>query len=369
MDSYLHELFSRLHEIPETAFNEHKTSALLAEELDKYGYQVTRNVSGKTGVVGVLEGAEPGPVIALRADMDALPFEVDGKTIAVHACGHDAHCTMVMTVARMFAEKGLARGKLVVIFQPAEETDGGSLSIVESGLLNDVQEIVGAHIRPAADFAFGAATPAIYHSATANPVAKIKGKNAHGANPHLGINAIEAAALAINAVSAIKGDPAVRHSIKPTKITDGGNSINTIPDEVRIGFDIRSHSNDEMKKMIAALKTAVTSAVASIGASAEIEHENYSDAAVYDEEMKATAREAIAEVLGAENCRPDLYINGGEDFHKYAIELGCKAVYIGIGADAKPGLHNKDMTFNHKTMEYGRDILKTILDKRFAKKD
>lgn len=367
MDSYVYELFEKLHSMPEVAFAEYQTSAFLAAELEKHGYEVWKNVGGKTGVIGILNGSEPDPVIALRADMDALPFEIGGKSVAIHACGHDAHSAITMSVAGMFAEKGLNRGKLVIIFQPAEETGAGSLSIIESRLVDDVKEIVGAHIRPVSDFAFGKATPAVYHSASANPVVKITGKNAHGANPHLGVNSIEAAILAVGAVNSIKADPSVRHSIKPTKITDGGNAVNTIPDEVTLAFDIRSHSNDEMKKIIAAMKNAVAAAVTSTGASAAFENENFSDAAVYDEGMKITAREAIGQVLGGENCLPDLYINGGEDFHKYATILGCKAVYIGIGADAQPGLHNKDMTFNHKAMEHGRDILKLILEKRFAK--
>lgn len=366
MDSYVYELFEKLHAMPEIAFEEYRTSAFLASELEKHGYEVRKNVGGKTGVIGILNGREPGPVIALRADMDALPFEEGGRSVAVHACGHDAHCAITMSVAGLFAEKGLNRGKLVIIFQPAEEVGGGSLSIIESGLVNDVKEIVGAHIRPISDFAFGKATPAIYHSASANPVVKITGRSAHGANPHLGVNAVEAAVLAIGAVNSIKADPSVRHSIKPTKIADGGNAINTIPDEAAIAFDIRSHGNDEMEKIIAAMKNAVTAAVASIGASAAFENEDFSEAAVYDAGMKATAMEAIGEVLGCENCLPDLYINGGEDFHKYAYMLGCKAVYVGIGADAQPGLHSRDMAFNHKAMEHGRDILRLILEKRFA---
>ncbi len=365
-NAYVHELFEKLHAMPEVGFEERKTSAFLADELEKYGYRVTRNVGGKTGVIGVLEGKQPGPVIAIRADMDALPFEVDGKTVAIHACGHDAHSSMVMSVARGYAESGLERGKLIVVFQPAEEIDGGSMSIVESGLLDGIDEIVGAHIRPASDFPFGFVTPGLYHSAAANPRMKIRGKNAHGANPHMGTNAIDAAALVIAAANAIRGNPAVRHSLKPTKIADGGNAINTIPDEIVLGFDIRSHDNAEMERLIASLRTAATSAAASVSATVELEPVPYSEAAVYDEGMKNTAREAIVEILGADKCVPDLYVNGGEDFHKYTIELGCRAIYIGIGADAKPGLHHKDMTFNHKAMEYGRDILRRILEKRFA---
>lgn len=367
MNSYVHELFEKLHEMPEVGFEERRTSAFLAGELEKYGYKVVRNVGGKTGVIGVLEGREPGPVIALRADMDALPFEIDGRVFAFHACGHDANSAMVMSVARSFGEEGLKRGKLLVVFQPAEEIDGGSMSIIGSCLIDDVEEMIGAHLRPAIDFSFGKATPAVYHSAASNPRVRIVGKSAHGANPHLGTNALDAAVLSVNAANAIRGNPAVRHSLKATKIADGGSAINTIPDEVLLGFDIRSHDNAEMENLIEKLRGAVESAAASVGASAQLGQTAYSEAAVYDEDMKNTAREAISEILGAENCLPDLYVNGGEDFHKYTIKLGCRSVYIGIGADAKPGLHHKDMTFNHKAMEYGRDILRRILEKRFAK--
>lgn len=120
------EIWRDLHKTPELGFEENKTSAYLAEALEKLGFAVTRGV-GKTGVMGVIRGAEPGPVLMLRADMDALPFRNDDGSIeAVHACGHDSHCAMVLAAASELAGR-VRRGTLKILFQPGEETLHGAL--------------------------------------------------------------------------------------------------------------------------------------------------------------------------------------------------------------------------------------------------
>ncbi len=366
-DNYVHELFEQLHAMPELGFEELRTSAFLAGELEKAGFKVTRNVGGKTGVIGVLDSGKPGLRIAMRGDMDALPYIVDGKGVAIHACGHDAHSSMVMAAAKQLAEKGIERGALVVIFQPAEETSGGAESIAKSGLIDDVDEIVGIHIRPVADFKVGFATSALYHSAMAQPKAKICGVTAHGAMPHLGVNAVDAAALAVNAVNAVKGKPTVIHSVKTTKVVSVGNADNTIPNEVRMVVDIRCHENDEIERLVAKVEKAISAAADAVGATVEFEPVAFSYAPTYDDGMKETACEAIREVLGEKGCIPDHHITGSEDFHDYPRILGCKTIYVGVGAEATPGLHHPDMTFDHKALDYGRDILRKIVEKRFEK--
>ena len=131
------EIWRDLHKTPELGFEENKTSAYLAEALEKLGYAVTRGV-GKTGVMGVIRGAEPGPVLMLRADMDALPFRNDDGSIeAVHACGHDSHCAMVLAAASELAGR-VRRGTLKILFQPGEETLHGALEVLKSGAVDDV---------------------------------------------------------------------------------------------------------------------------------------------------------------------------------------------------------------------------------------
>ena len=131
------EIWRDLHKPPELGFEENKTSAYLAEALEKLGFAVTRGV-GKTGVIGVIRGAEPGPVLMLRADMDALPFRNDDGSIeAVHACGHDSHCAMVLAAASELAGR-VRRGTLKILFQPGEETLHGALEVLKSGAVDDV---------------------------------------------------------------------------------------------------------------------------------------------------------------------------------------------------------------------------------------
>ena len=119
-ETRLQATYDTLHAIPEVGFAEHRTSAWLAERIGAAGFSVTTGVGG-TGVVAVLKGTEPGPVVALRADMDALEHVVNGETVRVHSCGHDAHCSMVLTVAEELAKTGIRRGTLKILFQPAEE--------------------------------------------------------------------------------------------------------------------------------------------------------------------------------------------------------------------------------------------------------
>ncbi|MEF9997046.1 MAG: amidohydrolase, partial [Burkholderiaceae bacterium] len=114
MDTRIQSTFETLHATPELGFAEFKTSAWLADQIKAAGFDVTSGIAG-TGIVATLRGAAPGPVVAVRADMDALPHTVDGEKIKVHSCGHDAYCTMVLTMAQAIAKAGLARGTLKVI--------------------------------------------------------------------------------------------------------------------------------------------------------------------------------------------------------------------------------------------------------------
>ena len=123
------DIFHDLHQIPEIGFQEFKTSAYLADKLRELGYKVTTNVGG-TGVVGVVKGAEPGPVMLLRADMDALPFVINGEHKAIHACGHDAHCSMVLAAASNLKDK-IKKGTLKILFQQGEETLKGALAVAD----------------------------------------------------------------------------------------------------------------------------------------------------------------------------------------------------------------------------------------------
>ncbi len=363
IDDYTGWVFETLHRLPEPGLQEFETARFLAGELERFGYEVTSGV-GETGIVATMESGVAGPVLGVRADMDALPFEVGGKIEHIHACGHDANCTMVLAAARAVAARGIARGKLKIIFQPAEETFLGARQMVASRLLDDLEELVGIHLRPAQELGFGRAVAAVYHAAAYRIRALVKGRPAHSAKPHLGINTIDAAALAVNAVNALRLDPLVPHSAKATTIRSLGTAHNIIPDRTEVVFDLRAQRNETMDELIQKVKNAVTGSVGTLGAEVEMEDIGGVPAAVYDPQIIATAEAAIAEVLGEADA--PIINPGSEDFHVFTLTYGLKSAYLGIGADLKPGLHDPQMSFDHQALHHGRQILEKVVAKRLG---
>ncbi|WP_461205264.1 amidohydrolase [Clostridium sp. DL1XJH146] len=360
-NKYVQEIFRYLHSIPEIGLTEIQTSKFIAEELRKFGYDVTEKIGG-TGVVAKMESGIEGPILAVRADMDALEFSIDGEIVNIHACGHDAHSSIVLAVAKSISESGIEIGKILFVFQQAEELGKGAKLISESKILDEVDEMVGIHLRPIQEAKLGEATPALYHGASKMVTAEICGLASHGARPHLGVNAIDAAAIAINSINAIRIDPRVPHSAKVTKINSTGSAHNIIPDKVIIALDLRAQNNETMDTLTEAVEKAIIQSAKSIGAEAKVNVEAGLPAAEYDADMIKIAKEAIEEVLG--EALDPIITPGGEDFHYYTKMLGVKTAYVGLGANLTPGLHNPKMSFDLKTLEYGEEILIKIIKKR-----
>ena len=313
------EIWRDLHKTPELGFEEEKTSAYLAEALEKLGYAVTRGV-GKTGVMGVIRGAEPGPVLMLRADMDALPFRNDDGSIeAVHACGHDSHCAMVLAAASELADR-VRRGTLKILFQPGEETLHGALEVLKTGAVDDVDIALGCHVRPIQDIPTGTCAAAVRHTSSTFADIVIHGRTAHASRPHLGVNCAEVAAAVTQAVAAIKGDPAKVWSCKVTSIQACAAAVNIIPDTATLKLDIRAQTNELMDELLEKVRMAAAGTAAAYGATAEVILPGIViPAAVYDEDLVAELAGTIREVLGDECLARDCG-GGGEDFHFFKKE-------------------------------------------------
>jgi amidohydrolase len=349
--------------MPELGLQEVRTAAFLAEQLTKAGYAVQTGVGG-TGVIGVLRGEKPGPVLALRADMDALKHMIDGKACAIHSCGHDANAAMVLCAAEQAAQRKLVSGTLKILFQPAEETIVGALALIDAGATADVDAIVGIHLRPEQEAKKGQATPALYHGTSGRIEATIEGVTAHGGRPHLGVNAIDAAAAVVNAINAIHMNPLVPHSIKVTKLLAGGAATNLIPDKAEMAIDVRAQQNRLMQDLLTRAEAAIASAAASVGAKALTRVKTGPPAAEYNEDMIELARQAIIAVLGQPGLLPPVITPGAEDFHFYRQRKPTiKAAYIGLGCDLTPGLHHPQMKFDLSSLIHGVDILLHILSK------
>ncbi len=349
-------LWADLHEMPELAMQEVKTAAYVAKVLEDLGIEVQTQVGGCTGVLGIIRGEEPGPVVMLRADMDALPFTIDGKDCAIHACGHDSHTAMLLAAASRLKGE-VKKGTLKLLFQPAEEMISGALAMIDAGVLDDVDYVLGSHIRPIQDLPVGTACPAVNHSASSTKYVEIEGRSAHAARPHLGVNVIDVACAIIQATQAQWFNPGEVWSMKATQIHADQGATNSIPATCRITFDCRAGTNPLMDDFSARFERLVEKTAEAFGATARVIQAHHCPAAEYDDELKAMLRESIVNVLGEENVGPDCG-GGGEDFHFFKMKKpSVKAAYFGLGVGATPGLHNADMHFDPKYLIHGVDIM------------
>ena len=351
------DVWNDLHQTPELGFEEVKTSAYLAKALKELGYDVTTG-GGKTGVIGVIRGVEPGPVMMLRADMDALPFKnEDGSIEAVHACGHDGHCAMVLTAAAELVGK-VKKGTLKILFQPGEETLHGATSIIESGLIDDVDIALGCHVRPIQDIPAGTCAAAVRHTSCTFAEVHIEGQTAHASRPHLGVNAAEVAALVTQAICGIRCNPLKSWSCTVTGIQAGGTVYNIIPDRAILKLDLRAQTNEIMDELLDKLRRAAENAAASMGGQAKVVVPGIViPAAVYDEDFVSEVADTIRETLGSDKLAKDSG-GGGEDFHFYKkLRPSIRAAYFGVGAGCTPGLHARNMRFDPKHLQMGVDVL------------
>src|SRR5438132_3115066 len=218
----------KLHEHPELAFEEHETAKAVAGFLEKLGIPFRKAV-GKTGIVALIDGGKPGPTVGIRADMDALPIneqtglpfasKVPGK---MHACGHDVHTVIALGVAATLAGmKSELRGRVKLVFQPAEETRSGAQAMIADGAVEDpkMDVVLGYHNWPAVEAGkVGYNTEAVMSSADAFDIT-LKGREGHGAHPHMGIDTLAAAAHFVSQVQTIASREV--KPISPAVITVG----------------------------------------------------------------------------------------------------------------------------------------------------
>src|SRR5699024_3580813 len=303
------------------------------------------------------------PVIALRADMDALWQEVDGTFQANHSCGHDAHMTIAIGVFMHLVEKGLPeQGTFRFIFQPAEEKGTGALTFTDKGVIDDVDFLYGMHLRPVEELENGALAPAIQHGAAQFIQATVQGEDAHGARPHLNANAIQIGMEFFQHLNHIQVNPRIPHSAKMTTFQAGGKSTNIIPGNATFSIDVRAQTNE----VIEMLTTKIEQIASMLGAyhqvAIDLEVGANVAAAVLDQDATRMMQEAITSCVGEDNLKPVIATTGGDDFHFYTIKRpDLKASMLAVGCDLKPGLHHPHMTFDHAVIPKAVDILANAL--------
>ncbi|MCM3731638.1 M20 peptidase aminoacylase family protein [Fictibacillus nanhaiensis] len=361
------DIFTHFNTNPEVSWKEEKTKEFILQEAQNLDFDV-ETFEDHCGVVLNWYGEENGSTIALRADMDALWQNVDGKWKANHSCGHDAHMTMALAAAHCLKQLGFKplAGNVKFIFQPAEETGKGALALIQNKVLENVDYLLGIHVRPKIEMEMSHASPAIYHGAATLLQGTIKGIQAHGSRPNYGINVIDSLGSIIAAVNAVKVDPTVPSSVKVTQVHAGGSNINVIPDEATFCIDVRSQTNQSMEELLRKVNAAVLYAGKANGAEVNLDISAQMAAANQNSEMEAIISSVITDILGPEALVPPPVTPGGEDFHFYTTEYPkLKATMIGLGTDLEPGLHHPNMTFDHDALLNGTALLAYSIIKLF----
>jgi amidohydrolase len=390
-----------LHQHPELGNNEKRTAAIVAKHLKSLGLEVNTGIA-KTGVVGLLKGAKPGPVIALRADMDALPVTervpvpfaskvkatYNGQPVGVmHACGHDAHVAMLMGVAEILAsmKKDLA-GTVKFIFQPAEEgppagEEGGAQLMVKEGVLENprVEAIFGLHIGSDLEVGKIGYRPGPFMANVNDLKITVKGKSAHGATPWQAVDPIVVSAQIINNLQTIisRNIDVTKHAgIVTIGAIHGGNRSNIIPEQVEMLGTIRALSNEDEKMIIARVKQVATKTAESAGATAEVQVPfsvryplTFNDSALTGKMLPTLIRSAGAEKVELRPAR-----TGAEDFAFYQEKVPGLFFYLGGMPKGKkpeeaPSHHTPDFYIDESGFTVGvQTMCNLVLDYMAMKK-
>ena len=353
-----------LHRIPETAYTEKKTSAYVAEYLNKEGLNVQTEIA-QFGVVGLLDTGKPGPTLMIRADMDALPLKEDtGLSFAsehegiMHACGHDSHMTMVLGAATVFNKiKSDLKGTIKFLFQPAEEGPGGAKPMIEAGVMDNpkVDYSIGCHVWPQLPEGTIGVRSGPLMAAMDRFDIKIFGKGGHGAMPHLCVDALEVGAQVVNALQRIVS----RHMdpLQPTVVTVGsfhaGTAFNIIPGEAELSGTTRSFDLDFWKSSQQRVEKVIRGVCESMGADFELNYAFAYPPTINDEFMADVVDRCAASVVGKENVRVPDKVMGGEDFSFYAQKSKGCFFYLGVGREGTVSVHNPKFDFKEELMLLG----------------
>jgi amidohydrolase len=382
-----------IHQHPELGNREVRTAGLVAEHLKQLGYEVRTGVA-RTGVVAVLRGGRPGPVVALRADMDALPVteEVDlpfaskarttfaGKETGVmHACGHDTHVAMLMGAAEAFAAvRDELPGTVLLLFQPSEEgpppgEKGGASLMIEEGALDNPKPAVifGLHIGSMLNVGQIGYRPGAAMAAADVLRITVKGRQTHGAAPWAGVDPIVVSAQIVLGLQTIVSRQ-VNITREPVVVTiggiDGGIRFNIIPDKVTMVGTIRSFDEAVREDVHRRIRLTAENIAEAAGAVAEVEIEKPYAVTVNDPILTAAMLPTLKRVAGAQNVQERERVMGAEDFSFYGQKVPGLFVFLGgtpVGQDAAraPSNHSPRFSIDESALKLGvRTLLHMTAD-------
>jgi amidohydrolase len=365
-----------LHQHPELGNNEFRTAGIIATHLRSLGIEVKERV-GKTGVVGILKGAKPGPCVALRADMDALPVEervdlpfaskarstYNRQDVGVmHACGHDTHVAILMSVAEILAGmKNEIQGSIKFVFQPAEEgppegEEGGAALMIKEGVLENpkVDVMFGLHINSQTEVGKIKYRSGGTMAASDWFTIKVKGKQTHGSQPWAGIDPVVVSAQIINGLQTIisrQTELTKNAAVISVSVIDGGVRANIIPEEVKMTGTIRTLDTGMQRIIHEKIKLTASKIAEASGASAETVIESKTLVTYNNPELTKNMVPSFVKSTGADNVIEAEAVTGAEDFSYFAEKV--PSVFFFIGGMTKGT--NPKSAFPHHTPDFRID--------------
>lgn len=364
LDGIADELRALRHDIhahPELGFEEHRTAELVARLLRGWGYEVHTGI-GRTGVVGVLRRGRGTARLGLRADMDALPIHEAGAAAHIsrhagcmHACGHDGHTVMLLGAARYLAQAGRFDGTLNLIFQPAEEGQGGALAMLEDGLLErfPCDALFGMHNMPG--------LPAGQLAFRAGPVmasqdlleVTLEGVGGHGSMPHLCVDPLVAGADIVMALQTVvaRHIDAQQAAVVSIGAFQAGEAANVIPQTARLRLSLRALDPAVRERQLQRVMAIIRGHAASHGCQVQIEHRPAYPVTVNHPAETAFARRVALDLAGADAVQDAPTLMGSEDFG-WMLQR-CPGSYLMIGNGDGPMVHNPAYDFNDAILPRG----------------
>ncbi|MDI4646176.1 M20 metallopeptidase family protein [Cohnella hashimotonis] len=367
----------QLHRFPELSFEERETARLVAERLTRLGLSC-RTAFGGHGVVADIVGDAAGPVVALRADMDALPIvEETGLPFAserpgaMHACGHDAHTAMLLGAAELLVQtRSTLKGTVRLIFQSAEEINEGAKAMIREGVLDGVDEIYGLHNLPTLSAGFASVRPGPLMGSVDRIDILVEGKGAHGAIPDQGIDPILCAgAIVMSLQSLVSRETS---PFDPVVVTIGsihaGDANNVIPSACRMTGTVRAFDPDVRERLPAGIERIVTRIADSYRCSASLTYIRQTQVLINHPEAARKVAEAIDAVAGPGRRLEAAPTLAGEDFSEYLKHVPGCFFWLGSGpsenAEYAFGLHHPRFELNEACLPLGAALLAGIAARR-----
>ena len=364
------EIRHHIHENPELGNREVETAALVADHLRGLGFDDVRTGVAHTGVVAVLRGGRPGPVVAVRADMDALPVIEDtdlsfrstrrptylGQEVGVmHACGHDVHTAVQLGVASILKSmQNELPGTVMFLFQPAEEGPppgeaGGAALMLEEGVFSELrpEAVFGLHASAHLGVGRAAYTPGGALAAVDHFRVVIRGVQSHGAAPHLGIDPVVMAAQAVTALQTIRSRnlSPLAPSVVTVGMIRGGTRFNIIPGEVRLEGTVRTYDADVQDTVERRMREILDGVTRAGGGSFELEYDRITPVTINDETLTERSVPSLRAALGDGNVVESTPWMAGEDFSFFANEVPGFFYMLGTLADGTTSGDHHSPTF------------------------